>query len=264
MERTFFHVKEMDCSAEEQMVRMKLAEVKAVKHLTFDLEKRDLTVYHEGELETITTAVGSLNMGSSVTETGTFTGSLPQENEAADKKLLWTVLIINFTVFAVEIVFGLIAHSMGLVADAMDELSDAIVYGLSLYAISGTLLAKKRIARISGCFQLILALAGFVEVVRRFVGDEPVPNFLFMIIFSCIALAGNTASMVFLNKSKTNEVHIKSSQIFTSNDVIANIGVIIAAILVSLLQTKIPDLVIGAVVLLFVFRGAIAIFKLSK
>jgi Co/Zn/Cd efflux system component len=254
----------MDCPAEEQMVRMKMAGVSAVKRLVFDLEGRNLTVYHDGALEAVKTALGSLNFGEKLLESIAYDEALPLENDAADKKLLWTVLIINFSVFAVEIVFGLIAHSMGLVADAMDELSDAIVYGLSLYAISGTMIVKKRIARISGVFQLALAVFGFMEVVRRFIGDEPVPNFLFMIIFSCIALAGNAASMIMLNKSKTNEVHIKSSKIFTSNDVIANLGVIVAAILVSLLQTKIPDLVIGAVVLLFVLRGAIAIFKLSK
>jgi Co/Zn/Cd efflux system component len=264
MEKTLFYVKDMDCPAEEQMVRMKMAGVSAVKRLVFDLEGRNLTVYHDGELEAVKTTLGSLHFGEKLLESIVYNGMPPLENDALDKKLLWTVLIINFSVFAVEIVFGLIAHSMGLVADAMDELSDAIIYALSLYAISGTILVKKRIARISGAFQLLLAVFGFVEVCRRFIGIEPVPNFVFMIIFSCIALAGNTASMILLNKSKTNEVHIKSSKIFTSNDVIVNIGVIVAAVLVSLLQTKIPDLVIGAVVLLFVLRGAIAIFKLSK
>jgi Co/Zn/Cd efflux system component len=264
MEKTLFYVKDMDCPAEEQAVRMKLDGMAAVKALDFDLGKRNLTIYHEGELETVTAAVGSLGFGEKLLKTGAYTVALPHTNDAADKRLLWTVLIINFSVFAVEIVFGLIARSMGLVADAMDELSDAIVYGLSLYAIAGTLLVKKRIAQVSGVFQLLLALSGFAEVVRRFIGDEPVPNFLFMLIFSLIALAGNAASLVLLNKSKTQEVHIKSSQIFTSNDVIANIGVIIAAVLVSLLQSKIPDLVIGAVVLLFVLRGAITIFKLSR
>ena len=189
---------------------------------------------------------------------------LLNEKDTIDKKLLLTVLVINFSVFAVEIIFGVIANSMGLMADAIDELSDAFVYGLSIYAITGTLLIKKRIAGISGIFQLLLAAWGFFEVISRFLGNENIPSFILMIVFSCIALAGNITSLIVLNKSKSGEIHIRSSQIFTSNDIIANIGVIIAAVLVAVLQTKIPDLVIGFLVFLLVLRGAIRIIKLSK
>jgi Co/Zn/Cd efflux system component len=264
MEKTLFYVKDMDCPSEEQIIRMKLAGIKAVKHLIFDLDKRNLTVYHDGALDAVTQAVAELHFGEKLLETGEFTGTISSGNDAADKKLLYTVLIINFSVFAGEIIFGLIAHSMGLIADSLDELSDAFVYGLSLYAVTGTLLVKKRIAKISGSLQLALALFGFVEVVRRFTGDEPLPDFTLMIILSCIALAGNITSLLLLNRSKTKEVHITSSRIFTSNDIIANTGVIIAAILVSVLQTKIPDLAIGFIVFIFVLRGAITIFKLAK
>jgi Co/Zn/Cd efflux system component len=85
-----------------------------------------------------------------------------------------------------------------------------------------------------------------------------------MIVLSCVALADNAASLYFLRRSKTQEVHIKATQIFTSNDVIVNIGVIAAAVLVAALQNEIPDLVIGAIVFAIVLRGAVQIFKLSK
>jgi Co/Zn/Cd efflux system component len=254
----------MDCPAEEQMLRMKLANIDAIEKLSFDLNTRSLTIFHNGKLDTIKTAISSLNFGEKMVETGKHEGMLSNENDIADKKLLWIVLIINFTVFCGEIFFGFISNSMGLVADALDELSDAFVYGLSLYAILGTLSVKKRIARISGLLQLSLAVLGFAEVIRRFIGAELMPNTFLMIILSGIALAGNTASLIVLNKSKTKEIHIKTSQIFTSNDIITNIGVIAAAILVMILQTKIPDLVIGAVVFAFVLRGAITILRLSK
>ncbi len=153
---------------------------------------------------------------------------------------------------------------MGLAADAMDELADAFVYALGIYAISGTLVIKKRIARLSGILQLILALWGFMEIVRRFIGNEPAPSFVIMIIFSCVALAGNAASLYFLRKSRSQEVHIKATQIFTSNDIVVNIGVMIAAVLVAVLQNKIPDLIIGAVVFAIVLKGAVTIFKLAK
>jgi Co/Zn/Cd efflux system component len=225
---------------------------------------RNFTIFHNGDLEAIKIAVASLNLGEKIVETGKYEDLLSKEGDVTDKKLLWIVFIINFTVFCGEIIFGFISNSMGLVADALDELSDAFVYGLSLYAIVGTLSVKKRIAKISGFLQLALAVCGFTEIIRRFIGFELMPNPFFMIILSCIALAGNTASLVVLNKSKTKEVYMRTSQIFTSNDIIANIGVIVAAILVTMLQTKIPDLVIGAIVFFFVLRGSLTIFRLSK
>ncbi len=264
MERTIFFIKDMDCAAEEQMVRMKLADHPAVQRLDFDLENRRLTVLHTGAPDSIQAEINTLGFGAALVETVTYSGDVAAENKAADKKLLWTVLFINFSVFAVEMVAGLIAHSMGLVADSLDELADALVYALSIYAISGTTLVKKRIARASGAIQLLLALWGFAEIVRRFLGNEPAPNFSVMIALSCVALLGNAASLYFLRKAKTQEVHIKATQIFTSNDVIVNLGVIVAAVLVAVLQSKIPDLVIGAIVFAVVLRGAVAIFKLSR
>ncbi len=266
MERTGLFIKDMDCPSEEQMIRMKLSEIPSVKQLDFDLENRQLTLLHEGGLDEIITAIHSLDFGDEVLETGAYSSDVSPEpaQNGADKKLLITVLLINFSVFAIEITAGLIAHSMGLVADSLDELADAFVYALAIYAMLGSLIVKKRIARTSGVLQLVLALWGFVEVVRRFVADEPVPSFIIMILFSCIALAGNAASLYFLRKTGSGEVHIKATQIFTSNDVIVNIGVIIAAILVAALQSKIPDLIVGAVVFAIVLRGAIKIFKLAR
>jgi Co/Zn/Cd efflux system component len=160
--------------------------------------------------------------------------------------------------------FGLIANSMGLIADSFDMLADAFIYGLSIYAITGTLTIKKGIARISGLLQLVLALLGFMEVIRRFISFEEIPNYTLMISISFLALLANSGSLIILGKSKSKEVHIQSSQIFTSNDVIANIGVIIAGFLVLFLNSKIPDLIVGLLVFLFVLRGAIRIIKLSK
>lgn len=204
MERTVLFVKDMDCPSEEQMIRMKLSDNAAVRHLNFDLENRRLEIFHESGLEDILTAVGSLNFGEEVVETGAYSGDISQADNAADKKLLLITLLINFSVFALEIMAGLLTGSMGLVADSLDELADAFVYALGIYAISGSLSVKKRIARFSGVLQLLLALWGFFEVVRRFIANEPAPSFIIMIIFSFIALAGNAATLYFLRKTNSH------------------------------------------------------------
>ncbi len=130
MERTVFFIKDMDCPSEEQMIRMKLSADTTVRQLQFDIGNRRLTVLHDGGLEDIITAIGSLNLGEKIIETGAYSGDISPEDNRADKKLLWTVFLINFSVFAVEIIAGLAAGSMGLAADAMDELADAFVYAL--------------------------------------------------------------------------------------------------------------------------------------
>ena len=124
---------------------------------------------------------------------------------------------------------------------------------------------KKSIAKIAGYFQILLAVIGFIEVVRRFVGEEQVPNFSTMIVVSILALIANGICLYILHKSKSkDEAHMKASMIFTSNDVIINTGVITAGVLVNWLDSNKPDLIIGAVVFLIVMRGAMRILKLAK
>ena len=148
---------------------------------------------------------------------------------------------------------------------SLDMLADSFVYGISLFAVGGTLIKKKRIAKLAGYFQITLAIIGFLEVLRRFFGDEKLPNFSTMIIVSIFALIANGICLYILQKSKSKEqAHIKASMIFTSNDVIINLGVIIAGILVNLLNSNKPDLFVGTIVFILVIKGAFRILNLSK
>lgn len=253
----------MDCPSEENLIRLKLDEIKEVTHLDFDLEKRRLTVYHSNNLDLIEEYISQLNLDSTLIST-VASNDIDYSEQSDQKKVLWTVLIINFSFFLIEIVFGIISNSMGLVADSLDMLADAFVYGISLYAVGGTIQRKKNIARIAGYFQITLAVIGFFEVLRRFVGVEEFPDFKTMIVVSVFALIANGLCLYLLQKSKSKEAHIRASMIFTSNDVIINLGVIIAGFLVLLLSSGIPDLVIGTIVFVLVIIGAIRILKLSK
>ena len=144
-------------------------------------------------------------------------------------------------------------------------LADSFVYGLSLFAVGGTLIRKKRIARLAGYFQITLAIIGFVEVLRRFFGTEDLPDFKTMIWISVFALIANGICLYLLQKSKSKEqAHMKASMIFTSNDVIINLGVITAGFLVNWLNSNKPDLIIGTIVFILVIQGALRILKLGK
>jgi Co/Zn/Cd efflux system component len=85
-----------------------------------------------------------------------------------------------------------------------------------------------------------------------------------MIYVSGLALIANGACLFILQKSKSQDAHMQASMIFTSNDVIINLGVIIAAVLVNLLNSSKPDLIIGTIVFILVIQGAIRILKLWK
>lgn len=263
MKKSTIHISKMDCPSEENMIRMKLDGQEFLK-LDFDIPNRNLYVYHESEINPIYEAVNDLNLGASLIITEESELSFINEDHSKEKKLLWTVLLINFSLFVLEIITGFFSGSMGLVADSLDMLADAIVYSLSIYAVGHIASKKKRVAKISGYFQMALALFGIIEVIRRFLGFEEVPVFQTMIIISLFALVGNAVSLYLLQKSKSKEAHMQASMIFTSNDVIVNIGVIAAGILVYFTNSKFPDLIIGSIVFLLVAKGAVRILKLAK
>lgn len=253
----------MDCAAEENLVRMKLEGISAVKGLDCDLSGRQVVVYHESQLRAIEDAIAQLNLGSKLIETGQADG-LASRVQSEQRRLLWVVLLINFAFFALEMTTGLISGSMGLVADSLDMLADALVYGLSLLAVGAAVARKKRVAKLSGYLQVTLAVLGFLEVLRRFFGSEALPDFRTMIVVSVLALIANSVSLYLLHRSKDREAHMKASMIFTSNDVIINLGVITAGVLVSWLNSAVPDLIVGAIVFIIVMLGAVRILKLAK
>ena len=261
MKKSTFRIKDMDCPSEEQMIRMKLEPLSQVKYLEFDIPARKLEVFHEDDVDPIHQAIGELKLNDQLE--GTSEAELPtSSNEAQQRKILWWVLGINFGFFVIEMTTGWISRSMGLIADSLDMLADSIVYGLSLMAVGGTLLRKKKVAKASGYFQILLALFGLVEVIRRFLGFEEMPVFEIMIIVSVFALIANSVSLYLIQKTKSKEAHMQASMIFTSNDIIINAGVIFAGVMVYFTASKLPDLIIGAIIFLIVMRGALRILRL--
>ncbi len=187
-----------------------------------------------------------------------------QYEDKRQRKALWAVLAINAALFIIEITFGLLSRSIGLVADSLDMMADALVYGMSLAVVGATVTRKKRVALWSGLLQLLLAAIGIAEVIRRFIGAEMMPDFRAMIGISLLALAANSVCLWLLQRMKSGDPHIKASVIFSANDVIINLGVIVAGLLVWWLDSRIPDLIVGVIVFLIVLSGAIKMLKLSR
>jgi cation diffusion facilitator family transporter len=181
------------------------------------------------------------------------------EAKSRDQSLeLWILLVINAIMFVAEIVTGILAESTGLIADSLDMLADATVYAIALCAVGRASQTKIQAATVSGVFQIILAIGVVLEILRRLAwGSEPDP--LYMVGVGVIALFANVVCLFLIAKHRDGEVHMRASWIFSRNDVIANAGVILAGILVTSLESRLPDLVIGALIALLVFRGGVSI-----
>ncbi len=272
MNKTTFNIAKMDCPSEEQMIRMKLADIDTIVSLDFDIAGRRLDVVHTGEHQPILARLETLNFDTTWVESVPYDGANANADGMQDKtqdssnqrKLLWQVLAINLLFFVLEMATGLVSQSMGLIADSLDMLADSVVYGLALIAVGGSALLKKNIAKSAGILQLILAVMGLVEVLRRFLGVEDAPAFAMMIGMSALALVGNVVCLYLLQKSQSKEAHMQASMIFTSNDVVVNLGVILAGVLVYVADSKYPDLLVGLVVSGIVAMGAVRIFRLSR
>ena len=243
---------------------MKLEGMANIQSLEFDIPGRRLAVWHRESCDPIFEALDSLQLDTKLFSSEPTGDIYAEGSHSEERRVLWQVLTINFFFFILEIFTGFIAGSMGLVADSLDMLADSIVYGLSLFAVGGTVSRKKGIAGAAGYFQLALAVLGFIEVIRRFIGREGTPDFHIMITISFLALVGNSMCLYLLQKSKSREAHMQASMIFTSTDVIVNLGVIVAGVLVYVTSSKLPDLTIGTIIFLLVVRGAYRILQLAK
>jgi len=265
MYKSTYIVKDMDCPSEKSMIEMKLSELNnIIKNMDFDFSNRKLIIFHTEKDNKITSLLDELNLKSSLDNIEKIENKEFINDDSIQKKLLITVLAINFWFFILEFWFWLFSNSMWLIADSLDMLSDATIYFISLFAIWWTILMKKKIAKIAWIFQIILALLWISEVIRRFLNPELVIDFKFMIIISIFSFIWNYYSLYLFNKQNSCDAHMKASQICTSNDLIVNTWVILSWILVYLLWSNLPDLIIWIIIFIIVLRGSISILKLSK
>ena len=178
-------------------------------------------------------------------------------------RTLRLVLGINAAMFVAEFGAGWFAESAGLIADSLDMLADAFVYGLSLVAVFSTAAGRVRTAALSGVFQLTLGAAALLEVTRRFlVGSAPQPGY--MIGVALVALVANAICLRAVARHRDEGIHMRASYIFSQNDVLANLAVIVSGVLVAITAMPLWDLAAGAGIGLLVLSGGIRILRASR
>ena len=259
--RSRFVAPRMDCAADERLVRMALGGHADVHRIDVDLATREVSVVHDGSADTILRLLAPLRFEARLVDTGGDTAGPPLAPPRDESATLSIVLAINAVMFAGEATAGWLAESAALLADSLDMFADAAVYGMALYGVSRSRQRQVNAARLSGILQLGLALGALGEVARRaLAGSDPEPPLMAGV--AAIALVANATCLWLLARHRHAGAHMKASWIFTTNDVIANAGVILAALLVAMTGSAAPDLVVGTAIGLVVLSGAIRILRL--
>lgn len=175
--------------------------------------------------------------------------------KADQRRVLIVVMVINFVMFMAEFGGGVSARSSALMADSVDMLGDAVVYALSLYALSRGPRWEAGAALAKGGIILVFGIAVVVEIFDKIVNGVP-PSSSLMLAFGSAALVANLACLALLWRFRSENVNMSSTFECSRNDVASNIGVLIAAGLVGATGAAWPDLVVGGVIAIIFLRSA--------
>lgn len=178
-----------------------------------------------------------------------------KERQSATLKI---VLAINVVMFVVELASGVLARSTALLSDSLDNLGDALTYGLSLYAVSRGAKSKAMVALFKGGLITLAGLFVLGQVAYRVI-NPAVPVFETMGIISLVALAANAACLALLWKHRTEDVNMSSVWECSRNDIASNVSVFIAAGAVWLTQSGWPDRLVGFALACLLLRSAIGV-----
>jgi cation diffusion facilitator family transporter len=184
----------------------------------------------------------------------------PEVKTEQERRVLRIALGLNAAMAVIGGLAGWIAQSTGLLADALDMLSDATAYAIALLAIGRSAVFKIRAATLSGGILLVLGLGVLFEVGRRLIyGAEPLSEW--MIGTAILSLVVNLTVLRLLAPMRSGEVHLRATWLFTRADVVANLGVIFAGLLILWLGVPYPDYVIGTLIGLYVVKEAVEILR---
>ncbi len=181
-------------------------------------------------------------------------------DDARYRRVLWLALAINAVMFAVEVVFGLIADSLSLQADALDFFGDAANYAISLALLGRAIRWRAGGAAIKGgAMALFGAWVLGAAIYRVFVGG--VPDAAIMGAVGLLALFANLACAVLLFRFRRGDSNMRSVWLCTRNDAIANIAVILAALAVAVTGTGWADLGVAAVIATLAVSAGISVIR---
>jgi len=170
------------------------------------------------------------------------------------------VLGVNAVMFLAIAAAALYGKSTALLADSLDNLGDALTYGLSLYAVSKGPTIKAKVALFKGGLILLAACAVIAQIVYR-VFVPSVPIFEVMGAFSLLGLAANSLCLFLLWRHRHEDINMSSVWECSRNDIASNLSVFVAAGAVWLTGTGWPDIAVALCLVWLLLRSAIRVIK---
>ena len=162
--------------------------------------------------------------------------------------------------FVVEGAAGLLAHSTSLLADGLDMLGDALVYGFSLFVLTRSMHWQAGAALAKGGFMLAFGLAVLAEAAYK--TFHPVmPSVGTMGVIGTAALVANIVCFCLLYRHRADNLNMSSTWLCSRNDLIANVGVLVAAGAAYLLASRWPDIIVGCIIAALFLRSAFSVLR---
>jgi Co/Zn/Cd efflux system component len=180
-----------------------------------------------------------------------------------ERILLWTVLSLNAVMFFVEFTAGWLAQSSGLMADSLDMLADSLIYSVGLYAVGRGLAHKAKAAFLNGSLQMLLGIGVFLHIAWR-IWEGSTPSTQIMGWIAALALVVNVSCFALLYRYRSGDVNMRASWICSRNDMLGNVGVLLAAGLVHVLSSPWPDYVIAAAIAGIVVHSSYGVLVQAK
>lgn len=182
------------------------------------------------------------------------------QDDRQQQRTLLTVLALNAGLAVALGVGGWSADSSALLANAVDNASDAAVYLISFFAVGRAASWKRGAARFSGVMLLIFGAGVLLDAGRRFlVGTEPIgPT---MIVLALVAAVINLICLQLIRRQKSGDINMRAAETFSFNDFASNGGILVAGGLVLWLNQAWPDLIVGVLVAAIAVKGGIDILR---
>jgi len=179
---------------------------------------------------------------------------------AGHARVLWVVLAINTLMFVVEGTAGLLAHSTSLLADALDMLGDALVYGFSLYVVARSARWQAGAALAKGIFMLLFGLGVLGEALHK-VLHPVMPVAETMGLVGALALGANLVCFLLLYRHRADNLNMSSVWVCSRNDLVANGAVLVAAAATHVLISRWPDILVGGLIAGLFLASALRVLR---
>lgn len=241
----------MDCAHDAREIEDAARDSGAVQDVGVSVSSQIVTVHlaSSGSPETVTRAVNDIGYQlSPITDrSAEVADDTATHTSVAYRRALWIVILLNVGYGLIEMIGGFLSDSQALKADALDFLGDGLITLLGIIAIGWRLVWRARSALIQGIFLGILGISVLANTVMR-LADGYVPEAGMMGAFAIVALIVNVASTVALLPHRAGDANAKAVWMFSRNDAIGNLAVVIASLIVGWLNSARPDILVAFVI----------------